>query len=163
MSFRSSHGNFTLQTPVTWKEITVQDSTSFDGEIVMGHLDTLHFSFGSWRSRLHYGQLSHAEDDEKSTPMKIFPARMDGCGAYRDISQRGLGARILATGVDQVQEGNVSEDWSASFYIDTVFMVGRDAMRFDLSAPHLSDDHTSLFYEVVKTIHFERNGIEPKN
>jgi hypothetical protein len=150
MHFNSAYGNFTLETPVGWKEIVLQDSDSFDGLIAIGHNDTLHFSFGAWRSRFHYGQVEHAEGDNMETGVKIYPTTIDGCKAYRDATPEPMAS--------QKGEGIAFEDteWPRCFYIDTVYVVGRDAMRFDLWGTHLTEPGKALFYQVVKTIHFER-------
>jgi hypothetical protein len=148
MHFNSRIGNFTLETPIGWKEIMLRDSDSFDGLIALGHNDTLHFSFGAWRSRFNYGHILHTEDRDMDSPVKIYPNKIDGCIAYRNVQQEGNNEGI-GNGYAFVDMG-----WPRCFYIDTVYVVGRDAMRFDLWGTYLTEPDEALFYQVVKTIHF---------
>jgi hypothetical protein len=151
MYFNSRIGNFTLETPIGWKEIMLQDSDSFDGIIAIGHNDTLHFSFGAWRSRFHYGQVQHGDGDNMETPVRIYPTTINGCRAYRDATpERGISRNGEETGW-------LDMGWPKCFYIDTAYVVGRDAMRFDLWGTHLTEPDEALFYQVVKTIHFDRS------
>jgi hypothetical protein len=150
MHFNSAHGNFTLESPPTWKEITLQDSDSFDGLIAIGHNDTLHFSFGAWRSRFFYGHVQHGEGENLETPVKIYPTTINGYRAYRDATPE------PTTSQQGEVFGFVDMGWPRCFYIDTVYVVGRDAMRFDLWGAHLTESDKVLFYQVVKTIQFDR-------
>jgi hypothetical protein len=150
MHFNSVHGNFTLETPIGWKEITLQDSDSFDGLIAMGRNDTLYFSFGAWRSRFFYGYVQHGEGDNMETPVRVYPATINGCKAYRDATPE------PTTSQQGEDFAYVDMGWPRCFYIDTVYVVGRDAMRFDLWGAHLTEPGKALFYQVVKTIRFDR-------
>jgi hypothetical protein len=140
MHFRSPFGSFSIQTPIGWKQIELQPVSSFDGLIAIGGKDTLNFSLGFWSSLLHDGQLlSTTSNDGKYVPAKKYERKIDGYDAFTVIPD----------------ERTTNE---ARIYIDSLYSFYSMGLvvKFDFYGNNLSKTHQKLFYQVIRTIKFEK-------
>lgn len=140
MRFKSYFGSFSMQTPIGWKQIELQPASSFDGLIAIGEKDTLNFSLGCWSSLLHDGQLlSTTSNDNKYVPAKKYERKIDGSDAFTVIPD----------------DTNIHED---RIYIDSLYsLYGLGlVVKFDFYGNNLSKTHQKLFYQVIRTIKFEK-------
>lgn len=136
--FKSYFGSFSMDIPRGWTQIEEHGNSSFVGKIAIDKNDTLEFDYGFWSSMLRKDKLLLSWSDKvDSLKVKKAKKKIDGYDAY--LSRPRLGG----TGLTCV-------------YIDSLYSNGPTITKFILYGNHLTQKNEELFFEVVKSLKFER-------
>ena len=140
MIFNSAFGSFSIETPSGWTRIEAQGLGSLIGRIAIDRKDTLDFDYGFWSSLLKGSKLlfiSHGADIYlQATKYKI---KIDGYDVYITTPKRNdIGVTCI--------------------YVDSLYATGLTVTRFYFYGTNLSKQNQDHFFQVAKTLKFERYG-----
>lgn len=152
-------GEFTIETPHSWKQIKTKGIDSYVGKIAIDDSDILHFDLGWYSNDLTEYQEIKMEDNKTyyidSYDTAYSPTLVDSANKYSVVKSNvtwdtidGRRAKVLSP----IKSGI----GTTGIYIDSLWQAGSDIDKFNLYGTNLKPHNEKAVLAAFKTLKFHK-------